>query len=139
MNDIALKHGAEFRRCLLDLDVPAMRRLWRHVHPELPDPGSDDDVLHSMHLARVRARFTNVRERMYSRHWLAERERRVAAAVGIAVKVPVSRRALGEDLRHEMQESVLSSHRQGLDLDLEAPEVKRRMMQARARVLRTWR
>jgi len=135
MSDRALKHAAEFRRCLLELDVRAMRMLWQHVHPELPQPEGDDEVLQSMHMARVRAKFTPERSRRYSRHWLAERERRIAAAVGIAVKVPLSRRALGDELHHEMRESVLLSHREGLDLDLDAPEVRRRILKARARVL----
>lgn len=92
-------HGAEFRRCLLQLDVVGVMKLWKHVAPHLADqtPG---EALTSLHIARVDAKSVPVKLKHYSRDWLAERGiikvngkwtqgppvTVVAEAVGIAVK-----------------------------------------------------
>jgi hypothetical protein len=65
-------HEAEFRRCLIELDVSAARRLWRHVAPHL-EQQSNNGTLASLHLARTQAASIPHRLRFYSHQWLTER------------------------------------------------------------------
>lgn len=134
----AIRHAAEFRRCLIDLDIEGARRLWRHVHPGWDQPTTDYEMLVLLHLARVRAMTIHPLLRDYSKEWLRERETGgYAKAVGVAVKnshSPVDwlrRRAL--NIRDSMQYAVSSSIKAGIDIDSEAFEVKRRMFAARAK------
>ena len=39
-----MNHAAEFRRCLEDLDVKGIQKLWKHVQPNLPQPKNDRDA-----------------------------------------------------------------------------------------------
>lgn len=66
-------HSAEFRRCMVELDIAAMRRLWRHVSPHLPQPKTDEQTLAALHLARTQARSMPLKLRAYSHRWLIER------------------------------------------------------------------
>jgi hypothetical protein len=127
-------HAAEFRRCILELDAVGIRKLWHHVAPGLHQPKDDAEALHTLHLARTKMSDIPMRLRLYSQAWLDERDRRsVALAVGVAVKFPEHRRAQGEDVRDAMSESVMNSYTAGIDLDTEAPEVRKRMFEARAK------
>jgi hypothetical protein len=64
---------AEFRRCLIDLDVLAIRKLWSHVAPGLPQPQTNDEALITLHHARTQAQSIRDRLRCYSHAWLCER------------------------------------------------------------------
>lgn len=70
--ELKVRHGAEFRRCLIALDVVAMRALWAHVAPHLAC-SSDKEVLVTLHMARAGAESVPVRLRQYSDRWLRER------------------------------------------------------------------
>jgi len=128
-----VKYGLEFRRCLVDLDVRAARHLWALVHPGWDQPQSDYEMLALLHLARTRAWSIHPRLREYSRQWLAERQSPgVQAAVGVATKaLDPAMKHRARAVREAMEDSVMRSHRAGLDLDVEAPEVQRRMLVAR--------
>lgn len=65
-----MDHSAEFRRCLEELDVAAMRRLWRHVSPHLPQLKSDAECLVALHHARTQAESIPLRLRAWSHRWL---------------------------------------------------------------------
>lgn len=65
-------HGAEFRRCLMELDVRGARKLWAHVAPHLAT-NSDKEALFTLHLARTGANSIPVKLRVYSDRWLRER------------------------------------------------------------------
>lgn len=95
-----LLHAADFRRCLLQMDVKGMMMHWAHVAPHLSNQ-SPREVLISMHIARCEMKQINRCLQDYSRAWLFERGYRkidgkwlsgpppdevVASAVGIAVK-----------------------------------------------------
>ena len=71
---IAAKYGAEFRRCLLELDVAGVIKLHQHVSPHLPVP-TKEQALVSLHQARTIARSVPEKLRIYSRAWLDERAR----------------------------------------------------------------
>jgi hypothetical protein len=76
---------AAFRRCLLALDVPGMKRLWRETSPHLHQPQSDDEMLETMHRARVGMNSVPADMRDCSVRWLEERARmRTMQAVGVA-------------------------------------------------------
>lgn len=128
-----LRHGVEFRRCLIELDVAGIQKLWAHVSPHLPQPKTDDEALHTLHLARTKVPTLPLKLRMYSQAWLAERERktRIAAAVGIVVMAPKHRRRQALDLRAELSGAVMDAYQAGVDLAKDAAEVSRRMDVAR--------
>lgn len=128
--DIA--HAAEFRRCLVQLDVTGIRKLHAHVSPHLPQPQNDDDALHTLHLARTKCGTLPANLRRYSQDWLDERERqKVANAVGVAIKAPPHRMQRALDMRGDMLNAVDVAYRDGVDLAKDAKEVTRRMNVAR--------
>lgn len=98
-----MRHSAELRRCLETCDTAALRRLWTHIAPHLPQPTTDADALMAIHHARTQASSVAFKLRAYSHRWLLERgypsalpdalkpkaERlypRIVEAVGIACK-----------------------------------------------------
>jgi hypothetical protein len=131
-------YADHFRQCLLELDVSTARRIWQHVAPGLPQPASDDEALVMMHAARVEMQHIPRRARDYSQAWLDERARRhIATAVGIAVglhsEADPKALELAHCIRDAMADAVLLAYRDGVDLLLDAEEVRRRMMAARKR------
>jgi hypothetical protein len=66
-----MQHAAEFRRCLLEMDVNGIMRLWAHVSPHLPQP-SGAEALIQLHIARCEARYFPKKAKDYSLSWLAE-------------------------------------------------------------------
>jgi hypothetical protein len=129
-----LRHAAEVRRCLVELDVVGMRRLHAHVWPHYPAPKTDDEALHSMHLARVQMKDIPERCRQYSQAWLFERQGMQAKAVGVACKSLSSdkfRLERASNRQQAMVDAVDESIKAGIDIDSEAHEVRRRMMIAK--------
>jgi hypothetical protein len=130
--------AAAFRNCLINLDVKGIRELHRRFNPHLPQPKDDEEALMTLHIARTQSKFLPEHVRQYSREWLAERRTGVIAhAVGVSVGMPSEPlNARQEDVRDAMSDSAGESHKKGLDLDKDAPEVKNRMMEARAKMHR---
>ena len=125
-----MRHQREILRCLTQLDVAGMRRVWREMAPHLDQPESDWDALRTMHEARVRMSTLSPQQKRYSEHWLRElRHRtRIAAAVGIAVKAAKEEnRQRASDAQAEMSLAVLDAVRDGVDIETEVAEVHRRM------------
>ena len=98
--DEGARHAAEFRRCLVQMDVDGMMKLWAHVAPHLANQ-SPKEALVSMHMARCEMKHISPRLKIYSQEWLLERGYRkidgkwlsgpppdevIACAVGIAVR-----------------------------------------------------
>lgn len=67
----AKPHAALMRQCLRDIDVNGMRKLHTHVFPQYP-AGDDASILLNIHVARVRARWLNLKARAYSHRWLLD-------------------------------------------------------------------
>jgi hypothetical protein len=134
--DVHALHGREFRRCLLELDVDGLRRLWERVAPHLPQSKSRAEALHAMHLARVNMKTIPEQARAYSQAWLDEHApSRVVPAVGLIVgATSPARRVSALDLRKEWEHTVMQAVREGVDLDKDAAEIKRRCAEARARL-----
>jgi hypothetical protein len=65
-------HATEFRRCLENMDVRGIRRIWRHVSPDLPQPSNDHDALVAIHHARTQAQSIAFKLRAYSHRWLID-------------------------------------------------------------------
>lgn len=143
-------HSAEFRRCLERLDINGMRKLWRHVSPHLPQPGSDAEILITLHHARTQAESMPLKLRAYSHHWLRERsyptglpdqlkqsaERmypRIAEAVGISVNAKSSfMKPIASIVQRAMADAVEDAYADG---KTEPGFVKTRMFEARDRTL----
>jgi len=66
-----MKHNAEFRRCLLEMDVQGIMRLWAHIAPDLPQPTSAEALI-QLHIARCEAQRLPIKAKDYSKAWLAE-------------------------------------------------------------------
>lgn len=140
--DAAAMHGAEIRRCLVNLDLPGMMRLWAHVAPHLAGQAPKDALI-SMHIARCEMRTLPRKLKDYSREWLAERGYRnidgkwveglppptvVADAVGIAVKS--SHPEIGKRIHAAMSDALENSLAKGVT----EPEMQREaMLKARAK------
>jgi hypothetical protein len=67
------EHAAEMRRCLAEVDVAGMRKLWNHIAPLAPAPKTDAEALVVLHHARTRAVTLPLKLRAYSHYWLVER------------------------------------------------------------------
>lgn len=65
-------HSAEFRRCLEEIDIAGVRRLWAHVSPHLPQPKTDHEALVTIHHARTQANSIRLRLRAWSHRWLLD-------------------------------------------------------------------
>lgn len=65
-------HSAEFRRCLEQIDVAGIRKLWAAVSPHLPQPKTDDETLVTIHRARTQAESIALKLRAYSHRWLLD-------------------------------------------------------------------
>jgi hypothetical protein len=68
-----MEHAAEMRRCLIECDVAAARKLWHQIAPKAPAPKTDHDALCTIHYARTISIVVNLRLRAYSHHWLTDR------------------------------------------------------------------
>lgn len=132
--EIQIKHGAEFKRCLRDVDIKGIRRLWQHVSPHLPQPTSDDEALHTIHLARTKMPDLHPKLRAFSEQFCREREGRVAWGVGVSVIATPRHKDHALEVRAAMNEAVTDSIKAGVCLEHEGAEVKRRMMKAKDKV-----
>jgi len=142
-----MAYADAMRRCLVDLDVPGIRALWKLVSPHLPQM-SDDQTLVALHMARTAAESVPFRVRAYSHKWLLERghksqlpdrlkpraERiypRVVGAVGISANS--KHLIVKQSVQGAMERAVLDCYANG---DEDPSIVKPRMMDARAKELR---
>jgi hypothetical protein len=113
-----------------------MRKLHEHIWPHYPAPKSDAEALYSMHIARIQMKKIPEAARQYSREWLAERSGPIAKAVGVAcLSLSLDRYHLerAKNRQAAMLEAVDAAVKAGIDIDLEAAEVRRRMALARAK------
>lgn len=67
-----MQHSAELHRCLVDCDVVAIRKLWQHVAPHLPQSEDNADTLVSIHIARTQLGTIPFKLRAYSHRWLID-------------------------------------------------------------------
>jgi hypothetical protein len=144
-----MNHAAEFRRCLIELDIVGICDLWFHVSPRLPQPKNNDEALATMHYARTQAGSIPVKLRCYSHAWLCERglpsglpdwmKPKAARlyphsvnAVGVAVKaMSAASEPLARAIEKAMSNAVMGCYADGVtDSDI----IKARMDAARLRV-----
>lgn len=95
--------SSDVRSALERIDIDAIRRLWAHVAPHLPQPKGDYGVQVMIHSARTQCRSIAFRYRAYSHQWLLanglpsplpdqerpraeRRDFQFAVGVGIAIK-----------------------------------------------------
>jgi hypothetical protein len=133
------RHQREIKRCLLQFDVAGIRKVWKETAPHLDQPESDWQALRIIHMARVRMESLSPQQKRYSQAWLREHDinSKIVAAVGIAVKPRSSDdRTRASDVTAAMSDAVLQAVKDGVDLDLEVPEVRKRMSDARQKLLR---
>jgi hypothetical protein len=139
-----------FRRCLEDLDVALMRRLWSKFIPHFEQPSSDADALMMMHHARTQAESVSFTNRAYSHSWLRERgfpsglpdelkpraERlypRVVTAVGISVNASSPEfKPAALIIRRSMEDAVNECYADGVE---DPTLVKKRMDEARIKTI----
>lgn len=140
-----MHHAAEMRRCLEDLDVVAVRRLWRHVAPNMPQPKSDSDALIILHHARTQSAVVLLKHRAYSHRWLCDRglpsglpdnlkphaERMYPKIVGsVGISVNSKYRQVREEIHDAMADVVENAY---ADRKEDPEYIKPRMREARFR------
>jgi hypothetical protein len=151
MSDTGEMHSTAFRRCLLEVDVAGMRRLWAHVAPHLPQMATDAETLHAIHRARTQAESMPLRARAWSHRWLLDHghesglpdhlkpnaERiypRIAEAVGLSVNFTAPfLRPVADEVRGAMETVVLDEYN-GAVVNVE--RLKRGMQAAREKTMR---
>jgi hypothetical protein len=127
-----VRHAQEFRRCLIQMDVAGMMRLWAYVAPHLARQ-SPKHALISMHMARCEMKHIATRLKVYSQEWLIERgyqkvdgrwvsgvlpDEVISSAVGIAVRSSDPRvrkrihRAMSDALENERARGATDPERQ---------------------------
>lgn len=136
--------AVEIRRCLIELDIDGIIRVWRQVEPGLPIPGNRPEVLVALHMARTASRTIPMRLRAYSHRWLIDNnypsqlpdrlkpraERlypRVIKSVGISVSArsPVVRAAVHDAMVGAVLEAYADGHQD------DPQKVRQRMQEAR--------
>lgn len=136
----------EIRRCLIDLDIDGIARVWGRVWPGLPVPATRGEVLVALHIARTSAISVPLRLRAYSHRWLTDNgypsqlpdrlkpraEKlypRTESAVGVAVtsKYPVVKHAIQDAMVNAVLEAYADGHAN------EPEKVRARMLEARRR------
>lgn len=130
-------HAAEFRRCLLQLDVAGVIKLWKHVAPHLAGQ-TPAEALTALHMARVEAKSIPAKLKAYSKAWLAERGYQkfdggwvnglpkpvvTAEAIGIAVKSNDPR--VAQRIQTAMSDAVQNAIAKGIT----EPPMQREIMQ----------
>lgn len=146
-----MKHSAEVRRCLVELDVDTMRRLASEVFIGMPVAKDDREVLTTMHVARTSMASLPFKLRAYSHAWLKERnlpsqlhptlwpkaERmfpQVVEGVGIAVQAFSSiGRAIAPIIEGAMSDAVMDIYADNLHPN--AKKVKKRIIEVREKTV----
>lgn len=140
------------QRCLETCDVEGVRRLWRHVYPNMPQPQSEYDAIVMLHMARTAAQSLADKFRFYSHRWLLDygypsslpdhlkpsAERMYPKKVlGVGISVNSNSELFGpilNPIRSAMENAVLEVDADGKLHD--APLVKQRMFAARRKVVK---
>lgn len=97
----AIRHAGEMRRCLLELDVAAARRLHRQMSPHLPQPGDDREALATLHVARTQLGVMPLKARAYSHRWLLDH--------GMPSALPDNLKPMADRLYPRIAEAVIVS------------------------------
>lgn len=144
-------HTDAFRRCLIDLDIVGIQRLWKHVSPHLPQPKTELETLVALHYGRTCASSVPEDLRLYSHMWLIDRgwpsalpdilkpkaERmypKVVETVGISVNVRSELlKPLVVPVRTAMENAVLEAF---ADKKTNSDHVKERMFEARRQTIK---
>jgi hypothetical protein len=146
-----MKHSSEFRRCLVDCDVGAIKKLWAHVAPGAPQPKDDHQALSMLHFARTKAASVPPKLRYYSHRWLLDRDLptglpdrlkpkaermypRVVEGVGIAVKATSQLMKPVSALVHQaMTDAVSEAYADGVT---DPAVIKQRIQEARQKSIK---
>jgi hypothetical protein len=146
-DDLAVKHGAEFRRCLLHCDIIGLMAIHRHTSPHLKEL-SVADAWVALHIARVDVSNFPFNVRQYSIEWLkdhgfekidgqwqrtAEYQKKIfAQAVGISSnRAGGTKTRFNREVEKVMSDAVLNSLAKGIT----EPQMQREsMMKARAKL-----
>jgi hypothetical protein len=141
-----------FRRALEECDIATMRKLHAHVFPQLPPPGSDFEVLATIHRARTQSIFIPVKKRAWSHRWLLDHDlpsglpdllkphaERIYPTVVHAVGISVSSTSgLLAPLAKAMEQAMSDAVAEAYANHQSEPEfVKARMSAARDRILKS--
>lgn len=144
-------HSTAFRRCLVELDVAGMRKLWAYIAPHLPQMATDAETLHAIHRARTQAESIPLNARAWSHRWLIDHghesglpdhlkptaERiypRIAEAVGLSVNFTSPfLRPIAAEVRGAMETVVLDEYNGSV---VNVDRLKRGLQSAREKTMR---
>lgn len=141
---------SEFQRCLIDLDIPAAKKLWAHCFPHLAQPADDNQTLFMLHRARTEAQSIPLKLRAYSHRWLLDNgypsglpdelkpkaERmypKIVTGVGISVNFKSTElKPVADAVHRAMSDAVMTAY---ADNETDPAIVKALMMQARKKTI----
>jgi ATP/maltotriose-dependent transcriptional regulator MalT len=143
-------HAEELRLAIEDGDVEKARRIMAQLAPHLPQPKTDFQAAATLHHARTQITAMPFNKRAYSHAWLTERglpsglpdhlrpkaERMypiVVEAVGVAVRTPPHRRALGKAIERAMSDAALECYANN---ETDPEFIRARMQEARFKIRR---
>lgn len=140
------------QKCMETMDVGFAHKYWSEMFPGQPPPKNYAETRICLHMARTASDYCRLPDRLYSHHWLTERQfpsklpekyrpswdgRIIVSAVGLIVKsvkddVISQRRAIA--IRTAMEKGVLEMYDQGI----EDPVLVSQHMWRRAREVKEW-
>lgn len=126
-----------FLDCLKRLDVNGIRKVWAKMAPHLPQPKNDEETLTTLHMARVKSLSMTNQEKAYSAAWLTEREieeREKIISKSVGHSSNAADIGLKTAIESAMSRAVITAMDGGLDLEKDAKEINKMMLDARAKV-----
>ena len=147
-----IDHSAEFRRCLIECDIPAVRKLWGFLAPHLSQPKTEHEALTTLHMARTQMDSIPLKLRAYSHRWLLDqgypsqlpdelkpRAEQICPKIVDAVGISVNTRSLEFEpivalVRAAMEDAVNDAYSNRIRPSVE--RIKEMMRAARAKVIK---
>lgn len=141
---------ATFRHCLEQMDVGTAHKMWAELFPGYPQPKNYAETREMLHVARTQAESCKLVDRLYSHHWLTERDlpsklpdklrpwwdgTKIVSAVGLVIHASNPRfedRAVA--IRKAMEKGIMEMY----DAGITDPEKVSEHMWFRAAQVREW-
>jgi len=141
--------ASEVRECLAKMDVGTAHKFWATYFPDAPQPVNYAETRAMLHVARTAAKSSKLADRLYSHHWLSERQLPsklpddykpwwegtvIRSGVGIVVKATSHFQGRAEAIQKAMEDAVLEMY----DAGIEDPAQVSKHMWFRASQVREW-
>ena len=140
----------DVRRILEQMDVGSAHKNWAQLFPGLPPPKNYAETRAALHVARTKAESCRLADRLYSHHWLTERDlpsklpekfrpwwdgTKIVSGVGVVVRASNERfKDRATAIREAMEQAILEMYDAGIEDPIKVSE----HMWFRASQVREW-